>query len=453
MREVIIQVFLLVAIIIGTVGDPVFADDVTVQQDKNTKPAVENESGIKLESNGKIIPVQDLKGTVSKEEPKEKETPFKGWINGDNATGDWNGLRTKLEEKGITLGAEYINDNFLKMNGGLNNKHPLKYQGLINTYLELDTEKMGLWKGGKVFTNFANLHGNGLTDNYVGDLQVISNIDAKPYGQLYEYWYQQSILNDKLKIKIGKQDANLDFCSLESAGEYVNSSFGLIPNLPIPAYPSPGLGISAIISPNKYVDLKYGFFDGGSQISTNGFKTAFDGKDGTVHLAEINLKPEIKGHQGNYIAGYWFHTGDADEITDSENARTFKHNQGFYTGFDQRIFNEKEDKEQGLNIIGQFGWAPSDRNEIARYYGAGLRYTGLIPKRSKDITGIGTAIADVSNRYKSIDGRTQETAFEVFHKIQLTNWLALQPGMQYIFNPGGNGRNAFAFGVRSIISF
>lgn len=453
MKKVTIQGFLLLTILTGNFGNFVYADNVFVKPDKNIESAVENESRIKLESNGKIIPVQDLKGTLSKDEIKDKESALKSWLNGDYATGDWKGLRTKLEEKGITLDAEYVNDNFLKIRGGLNNKNPLKYQGLINTSLEIDTGKIGLWKGGKLFTNFANLHGTGLTNNYVDDLQIISNIDAQSHAQLIEYWYEQSLLNDHIKVKVGQHDANVDFCALEDAGDYINSSFGLIPNIPIPAYPATGLGVSTIISPNKLVDLKYGFFDGDSQIGTNTFKTAFDGENGAVHITEIAFKPEIKGHQGNYIAGYWLHTGNVDEITDSEDVRTYKHNQGFYTAFDQKIFNEKNDNEQGLSIIGQFGWTPSDRNEIARYYGAGLKYTGLLPKRNMDVTGIGTAIADVSDRYKSIDGRTQETVLELFHKIQLTNWLAFQPSMQCIFNPGGNGKNAFAMGIRSIITF
>ncbi|MFA6989901.1 MAG: carbohydrate porin, partial [Candidatus Gastranaerophilaceae bacterium] len=338
------------------------------------------------------------------------------------------------------------------MQGGLNNKHPLKSLGLINTSVEVDTEKLGLWKGGKLFTNFTNLHGKGLTNDHVGDLQVISNIDAKPYSQLYEYWYEQRLLKEKIKVKIGRQDANADFCSLEHSGDYINSSFGLIPNIPIPAYPAAGLGVSTMVSPNKYVDIKYGFFDGDSQVGTNTFKTAFDGKKGAVHITEVAFKPAIKGYHGNYIAGFWTHTGDLDEITDSADVRTFKNNKGFYTAFEQRIVNEHH-CEQGLCLICQFGKALSDRNEIANYYGAGLKYTGLIPKRNDDITGIGTAIADVSNRYKSIDGRTQETVFELFHKIQFTKWLALQPSMQCIFNPNGNGKNAFVMGIRSIITF
>ena len=420
--------------------------------DQNKKLLIETDSSIKLEADGKTILIQDLKGKVQQEAVK-KETPFKIWINSDNATGDWGGLRTKLEEKGITFASEYVNDNFIKAHCGLNNKRRFKSEGLINTSLELDTEKLGLWKGGKLFTNYTNLHGRGITEKYLGGLQAISSIEAERHNQLLEYYYEQSLFKEKIKVKIGRQDANAEFCSLENAGDYINSSFGLIPNIPIPAYPAPGLGVTTIVSPHKSIDLKYGFYDGDSQPKTNAFRTAFDNKNGAVHITEVAFKPEIKGHQGNYIIGSWVHTGDVEEITEAEEPRTFKTNKGFYTAFEQKIFNEKDKIDQGLSVIGQFGWAPSDRNEISRYYGVGIKYTGLIPKRDKDITGIGTAIADVSQRYKSIDERTSETVLEVFHKIQLTNWLALQPSMQYIFKPGGSGKNAFTMGIRSMITF
>lgn len=449
-----IKVLFLLALAVNLISNFAYAEDSTIiDEEKHTKLSVENDTGIKLESDGKTILIQDLKGKIQKEEIKEKETPFKIWIDGDYATGDWKGLRTKLEEKGITLGSEYVNDNFIKMRGGLNNKRPFKAEGLINTSVELDTGKLGLWKGGKLFTNFTNLHGKGITDNYLGGLQAISSIEAERHSQLIEYYYEQSLLNEKIRVKIGRQDANAEFCSLEGAGDNINSSFGLIPNIPIPAYPATGLGVATVISPNKFIDIKYGFFDGNSRDKTNAFKTAFDGENGGVHITEIAFKPEIKGYQGNYIAGFWAHTGDLDEITDSADVRTFQNNKGFYTAFEQKIFKEKDNNEEGLSIIGQFGWAPPDRNEISRYYGAGLKYTGLIPKRNNDVTGIATAIADVSNRYKTIDGRTQETILELFHKIQLTNWFALQPSMQFVFNPGGDGKNAFAMGLRSIITF
>lgn len=309
---------LLLTLLASCIGNFAYAGESIIEQENDLK----SESSINFEADGKTILIQDLKGTVEQQEIKKNETPLKAWINGDYATGDRKGIRTKLEEKGVTLGAEYINNNFLKMRGGLNNKHPLKYQGLINTSIEINTEKLGLWKGGRAYTSFANLHGSGLTNNYVGDLQVLSNIDAPSYAQLYEYWYEQSLLGDKVKVKIGRQDANADFCVLENAGEYINSSFGIAPNVPIPMYPAPGLGVSTIISPNKLVDIKYGFFDGGAQIGSNAFKTPFDGNDGAVHITELSFKPEIKGHLGNYIAGYWLHTGDTDEITNSVNPKT-----------------------------------------------------------------------------------------------------------------------------------
>ncbi len=181
--------------------------------------------------------------------------------------------------------------------------------------------------------------------------------------------------------------------------------------------------------------------------------TAFDGKGGAVHITEISLDMNYNDHKGNYILGYWYHSGDVDEIRGDGLERSFAGNHGLYAGVDQNIFIENKDNndDQGLNLIGQIGVAPSDRNEIARYYCAGLVYTGLIPNRDEDSTGIGAAFADVSKRYKSIDGRNVETALEVYHKVQLTPWLAIMPDMQIIFNPGGKGRNAVTFGLRSII--
>ena len=121
----------------------------------------------------------------------------------------------------------------------------------------------------------------------------------------------------------------------------------------------------------------------------------------------------------------------------------------------QALFLEKSrrDAPQGLGLFGQFGWAPLDRNEIAKYYGGGLVYTGLLPGRDEDVSGVGVAHARLSSRMKEIDGRTHETAIEWFYKVRLTKYLMVQPDLQYILNPGGDGRNALAGGLRFEIRF
>jgi porin len=41
-----------------------------------------------------------------------------------------------------------------------------------------------------------------------------------------------------------------------------------------------------------------------------------------------------------------------------------------------------------------------------------------------------------------------ETAFEIFYKVQVLPWLSVQPDVQYIVNPGGDGEDAVAIGLR-----
>ena len=101
----------------------------------------------------------------------------------------------------------------------------------------------------------------------------------------------------------------------------------------------------------------------------------------------------------------------------------------------------------------QFGWAPSAYNEISQYYGAGCQYVGLVPTRDEDVTGAGMFHVTLSGRVQSLEQRYSETAVELFHRFQITPSVSLKPDLQYIVNPGGNGRDALAVGVRVQMAF
>lgn len=423
-----------------------------IVEETSETPAVVTEENKQTEEG--IVPVLELKGGIKQAEaPKEgyEETPLKAWLNGDYATGDWGGLRTKLQDNGINLETVYTIEPFMN----LRDQVPVEYFGNLDVTLELDTKKMHMWPGGKFFVYFQQNHGRGLTTPHLQDLQTLSNIDpGKSFTHLSEYWYEQSLFNDKFRIKLGKQDANEDFCSLDYAADHINSSFGLIPTIPLPTFPDPGMGVATFIDPIELVSIGVGVYDGGAKGGTSGFDTTFDGKDGAVTLVELSLKPSFgseKQYPGKYQAGFWHHSGDVDEISD--NPRTFAGNAGYYLGAEQLVFKENKSDDQGLALFAQYGYAPSERTELSRYYGLGMTYKGLIPTRNEDTTGVGTAFARLSKRIKTMEDRAGETVLEFFHKFQITPWFAVQPDIQYIYNAGGNERDAVAFGVRSVISF
>lgn len=385
--------------------------------------------------------------------PIEAEEP--AFSKDDYLTRDWWGARSKMAEHGVYIDVTYTAEPFFKTHGGLTNHSKMKYLGLVDYSLTLNTKEMGLWRGGTFFVLGQNLHGHGLTEQQIGDMQTVSSIDAPGMTQLSEYWFEQEIIPDRLKIKIGKQDANADFSILELSEDYINSSFTLNPTIPMPTYPDPALGAVIYARPYKGFTLKAGVFDGEGDGGQLGFNTAFDGEGGTFVIVEPAIEHSIKNLYGKFLAGFWYHSGDVDEITDDPNPRLLKSHYGFYGSFQQMLFKENKDEEdqQGLSIMGSFGWTPSKANELSAYYGAGLAYKGAIPYRDNDVAGIGVAIADLSRRVFNIDGRTSESALEIFYKFQVTPYLVIQPDLQYIFSVNGEGTNAMMIGVRTIINF
>ncbi len=423
------------------------SEAVSSDQKENTDASVQTTDNKLIAENQEI--------TLNVEDSQRETGLIKSWLEGDYATGDWGGLRTKLEDKGITVEVTYTSDQFIKLHGGLNNRHPLRYLGLVDTNLNIDFEKMGLWKGGSFDVRYQNLHGHGLTRGHIGDFQVYDSLDFGPFNQLSEYWYQQGLFDNKFRIKIGKQDANFDFVALDSGFNYINSSGCFPVNIPLPSYPNPSLGVSTFIEPTDWFALRAGIYDGALRGGLSGFDTAFDGKDGAFLINEIGVKPTIKDMPGNYILGWWLHTGDTEEITDADPAHLYGTNYGLYTMFEQMIYKEKADadNDEGLTLIGQYSWAPSNRNELTRYYGAGLQYKGLIASRDEDILGWSANFAKFSHRLRALENRRSEVSLEWFYKMQITPWLSIQPDIQYIIKPNGNGSNAVVMGVRSVINF
>jgi porin len=99
---------------------------------------------------------------------------------------------------------------------------------------------------------------------------------------------------------------------------------------------------------------------------------------------------------------------------------------------------------------------PDDRNEVDFYVGGGIHYQGIIPTREDDILGLAVARASISDDLKDIEKRdSHETAVELTYRAQVSPWLAIQPGVQTIFNPGADTDldNAVVSIVRFQINF
>jgi hypothetical protein len=138
-------------------------------------------------------------------------------------------------------------------------------------------------------------------------------------AQISEYWFQQDLFGKRLRIKLGKQDVNVDCCALDYGGDFINSSFGVIPTVPMPTFPDPALGASAFPEPADWMGLSAGMYDGAPNGGSLGFDTAFDGKGGGFGIVELTLRTSLIGKRlkpGAYRIGFWYHSDDVEKIGD-----------------------------------------------------------------------------------------------------------------------------------------
>ena len=364
------------------------------------------------------------------------------------ALGDFKGYRTKLEDKGIDIQSSYIIDSFV-MRSGEKKSTKGTYQGLYNLSLDLDFGKMEAIKGGKFHILYqAGNKGTSSADflNSYSDINSYNPIRA--INQISELYYEQSIKDDLFNLKIGKQDANADFQALENGFEFLNLSFSFIDNTPMPLFPSQQMGVRARLKlPNEFY-IQNGFYDGNLDIGANP-KSFFTGENKYFNMTEIYKLTNFKGKEGKYLVGDWIKTGKYDSYKDT----TIRNNYGIYAGFEQKLTNRFEDNSGGLSMFGQFGYARNSINDVPYYGGAGFVFKGITKKRKGDSVGLAFGWHQFDKALHNLEHRTSEKVVELFYKIKITEFLYIQPDIQYIIKPGGTDKNALVFGIRSTITF
>lgn len=97
--------------------------------------------------------------------------------------------------------------------GGLDTHNGHDIIGSLDTQLMLDFEKMGLWKGGILYLLAESSWNTDIGLDKVGTLHAV---DGDAYGgdepiQVSELWYQQTFLDEKIRVKVDKRDLMIHF--------------------------------------------------------------------------------------------------------------------------------------------------------------------------------------------------------------------------------------------------
>jgi porin len=337
---------------------------------------------------------------------------------------------------GIKTGGTYLDDAGLTVKTDLSNLFSVEDARLLVTLL---------WNNDNTFS-----------DQYVGDLQVVSNIEAGKALRIFEFWYEQA-LADSLSLRFGLYDLNSEFDAVDTAGFFVNSSHGMGAEFAQSGengpsiFPVTSLAARLQWQINDSGALRYALLDGVPGDPNDQAKTAIelgDG-DGVLHALEYNYTAAGGSRFG---FGAWLYSAEFDRI---DGTRRDDGNGGFY-GFFETHLVKAERQGFDLKAFIRYGVAEDTLNVLDSYLGVGFIATGIFDSRPGDQVGVVVAHASVGDPYRQaadlagMPTDSHETAIEVGYSTRINEWLRLQPHVHYIVNPGADRSldDALVFGLR-----
>lgn len=374
----------------------------------------------------------------------------------DKATGDWWGWRQRLERTGITIDASLVLEGFKNFHGGLETSRAVA-ASTFDLSLALDTETLFNWRGGKFYADLEDHAGKNPSTALVGDFQVFDKLNSKPYLQIFELWYQQKLFDDKLRLKIGKVDANTEFSVIENGLEFISSSTQVSPTVfPFPTTPDPMPSVNMFFTPNESYFASFGaYYSNRSEGFGNFVGSPQDvqlSEHGAFLIGETGLRwrraPVLEG-DGNLKLGGWGHTGTFTRFNGSWQRGTY----GYYAILDQTLWQPAGERESGRGVrtFLIYGRTQKTINTIDWHIGGGIVSTGLFAARPNDVAGFGPQYAHISGEAGL--PQSHELTMELFYKLQIIRWAALMPDLQYIIHPGGRYPDALVGTLRLMMNF
>jgi len=362
----------------------------------------------------------------------------------DTLTGDWSGSRKRLAEKGISLDISYIGDYGTNLSGGVSTGSTYLDEVLIE--LGIDGDKMGMSGASFHFSVLGNHGQKPGPSTMVGDSQGVSNIEAADKWQVFEAWYEQKF-SERFSTKLGIYDFNSDFDVIDTAGLFLNGAHGIgtaISQTGPPLFPDifPAVYLRYSMANGRYLQTAY-------MVNTNSSPN-----DTMLGIEYGNTTENTSTGLLKYGLGvlYFTSTSTSDAVG---NTIAATNNYSVYTLLETALTREAGKEGQGLNGFLRYSVADPKLNQFATFLGAGLVYTGPFKGRDEDQVGIAIAIASNGDTYMAgtATATTAETNIELSYRFQIKPWLAIQPDLQYVIDPGADSGNAAAtyFAIRAEI--
>ncbi|MGB2705933.1 MAG: carbohydrate porin [Candidatus Omnitrophota bacterium] len=420
------------------------------------------------------------------------EIPFFGpWLGQKTATGDWNGLRNQLEDRGVTISSNFTTDIGGNPVGGL--KKRTIYSGFLDVAAALDFEEIASLKGLALTVSNFLASGKNLSDavdNFFG-VQEIYAPGNYFFGELD---LSLSLLDDTAILEVGRLFAGDVFAEsplwLYYVSGGINDNLNSMPvNIFFPDFNVTAWAARATYQPNNEWHLIAAMYNADTRVqklANHGADFSFAMDNGYLAFGQLAYKHhqsrEDDGLPGSTTFGGYYQSSKFQDLDDS--SKIWYGNYGFYLMFDQMIYKGDwpefkgphhlraeasdaerikhphhpqtaiaQDRPKGLTAWAAAYLAPHGRINTQTYQlTGGLLYHGLPPNRDRDVTAFCVILGNFSDQ---LDGQRMETVLELNHRFQLGQWFYITPDIQFVINPNGRRtiRNALVLGLELSANF
>ena len=370
------------------------------------------------------------------------------------------------ESKALTAGLVYEGAFFSNLDGGVRSGSGLS--GDLNIHLRVDAGTLWGWPDTVAYVDALWLHGNS-PGNFVGDAQGVSSISAPDSTKLYEAWVQTATPGKRVSLLAGLYDINSEFYVLQSAGLFLNSSFGLGPEFSQSGtagpstFPNTSIGLRLSVKPRDTVVVRAAMLDGVPLDRPDGSRGAFERGDDALLVGEVaildrsqSMTPSSNRQQrigrqatrwayDNKVAlGAWYYTASLSDLSSVDaKSRPLQHrgSRGAYVIADRLLFASRAASPRQLTAFIQAGAGDGRVSRFDRYLGVGVTAIGVFDRHSDDELGLAVAHARngahyiAARRLQKLPVAPAETSIELTYLRQLSPRLALQPNLQYVRSP------------------
>ncbi|MFO1092290.1 MAG: carbohydrate porin [Planctomycetaceae bacterium] len=403
--------------------------------------------------------------------------------NRPTLTGDWCGLRTKLQQSGVTFFGNETQYGF-GIAGGIQSLPPIPSPfGLGNTFsytgrgqygLKLDLEKFGGLPHGSLLVRTEHWYGEygnvslktgafppavfpaalPPVPNEPGDLFLTDFVITQPLSpQLVVFAGKKNVL--------GAADQDV-FAGGNGTHQFMNQAL--------------------IANPAFLLGLPYtSFVVGAAMPQTWGMISAFvyDPKDRTQEImdfgslyakgaiagGEVKVNTNFFGLPGDqHIGGMWKHV-DLTDLRFNEpppgiypeptvpGFPTLANSWTAYYGFDQYLMVFSGKPRKGWGLFGRASISDGNPTPLRYFLSAGIGGDSNLRRGKGDRWGIGWYYVGASNQFGPLPqllfGPRDGTGVEMYYNVQVNPWLNVTPDMQLIHpEAGARADNSFVYGLR-----